>query len=415
MNLKTAAIILLFPAISQAYSYIDNRGLLPIGEVEALMANTGVALSGSTGAVYYNPAGLASLEHTHLSISANSYFKTSSELDPIQILDGTPENFHAQGLQTIPTSFVSTGRVGDFRYAFSILIPHQLKIEDSTAYSSPHYPSIEYSRTNSFQLLMIGPSIAARFNEADLGVGCFFTMYSTTQSSMLTAGTNGSTNALVLNDYFDASVNGVSCNLGAQKQVTPTLRAGLVLRSPFSAVSRSGTSTQFVQRPTDGLSVTTGPSSVEAQYAMPFDASIGFEYRVMEDLSAYLDVGWQAAASLTSGDIGAGTDQNHAQARGSLGLRYVLNSVVNLFAGAQFNPSSVETSENAYSEDFIEATIGSRWSYSNTNLSLGLMYASSTGSKPAPIFDYQINQIGETTASVHTSAVGVLLSSGYLF
>ncbi len=206
---------LLMPAISEAYSYIDNRGLLPIGDVEAYMANTGVALSGSTGAVYYNPAGLASLTKNHLSISANSYLSTRTNLNPVETIDGTDMNFHVEGLQTIPTSFISTGHLNEFHYAFSILVPHQIKVQDSQAFSTPHYPNLQYSRTNFFQLLMIGPSIAIRYMDAyDIGLGCFYTVYSTTQSSLITGNTNGGTKALALGDYFDASVSGLMCNAG---------------------------------------------------------------------------------------------------------------------------------------------------------------------------------------------------------
>jgi long-subunit fatty acid transport protein len=103
-----------------AFSYTDNRGLLPIGEVESFMANTGAALSGSTGAVYYNPAGLASIDRHHISLSANSYLSTRSEVNPIQTIDGVDMNFSTKGLQAIPTSFVSTGQHEQWRYAFSV-------------------------------------------------------------------------------------------------------------------------------------------------------------------------------------------------------------------------------------------------------------------------------------------------------
>jgi hypothetical protein len=416
IRLFSIVVLALSPSISLAFSYIDNRGLLPIGDTEALMANTGVALSSSTGAVYYNPAGLASLTQNHLSISANSYLSTQSDLNPIQTFDGTNMNFHAEGLQTIPTTFVSTGQFGDYHYAFSILVPHQIKVQDSTAYSSVHYPSIQFSRTNSFQLLMAGPSAATRIlNTYDVGVGCFYTMYTTTQETTFTANTNGAINAAIQGDYFDATVNGLMCNAGAQVRLTDAWRAGLTVRSPFMMISNKATSTLFVQNPTTGKSATVGPQVVSADYKIPVDVSFGLEYKAAVDLTMYGDVSCQFGTTQNSGDLNASDIVTNATARSSLGGRYAINTSFDLFAGFAYNPSSVSISIDNVGENYLEGTVGTRWSSGNTNLSLGAMYAHSTGSKPTAVMDFQFNKVGEGSASVETRAFGVLLSSGYIF
>ncbi len=168
-----------------------------------------------------------------------------------------------------------------------------------------------------------------------------------------------------------------------------------------------------MQEPTGGTSQTTGPKDVTADYKIPFDVSVGLEYKVTDALSAYLDGSYQASSTY---DTGEGVkEDNKAAPRGSLGFSYLVNSTINLFAGVAYNPSSVNTSLNDYAEDYIETTLGTRWSSSNTNLGVGLMYAQSSGSKPSAIYDYLINQIGTKTADVNTRAFGLMLSSGYIF
>ena len=423
MRSITVALLFLFPLVSHAYSYIDNRGVLPIGEIEAFMANTGVALSGSTGAVYYNPAGLASVEKNHLSISANSYIKTTGDITPLQTFDGTEMNFHVEGLQTIPTSFVSTGRLGDVRYAFSVLIPHQLKVQDSHAYSSPHYPNMQYSRTNSYSLLEAGPTIAARFSGLyDAGAGCFFTLQSTTNTSAFTAGTNSSTGAYVSTSYYDATSSGLLCNAGVQVRMTDVLRVGATLRLPFIAFTQMGTSAEFVQipnigSPSDGKSAADGPKDIKPDFKIPLEIAIGAEYRFAPTLAGYADLNYQVATKQNTGAPGALDNENNGTARASVGLAYNATPTIELYGGFGYNPSSVKTINSDYAENFVVGTVGSRVTTSNTNLGIGLLYAHSTGEIQSPAYDYQLQEIPgqKKTGSVTTTAFGILLSSGFLF
>jgi hypothetical protein len=381
------------------------------------MANTGVALSGSTGAVYYNPAGLASVDRNRISISANSYLKTSGEISPIQTFDGVDMNFHAEGLQTIPTSLVSSARWGEVYYAFSILIPHQLKIQDSTPYSSAHYPTMQFSRTNSFQLIEVGPSAAMRLaGTYDVGAGCFFTLFSSTQSSLFTANTNLATNAFVNASYYDANVSGLLCNAGVQVRMTNELRLGATLRLPLLPFSKSGTAMQFLQTPVSGQSLTQGPASISPEFRIPADFSLGAEYRLQPQLAAYFDVSYQAPATQRSGQFNEGDNKNKGTPRASAGLAYSATSSLDLFAGLGYNPSSVEVNDDDYAENFVVGTVGARLKSTNTNFGIGFLYAKSTGEKTAPAYDDQLNQLPTSkTASVSTTAFGVLISSGYLF
>ena len=70
-SLYYCTILLLFWACGLYGQTAFNPNLLPLGEEEALLANTGTARSGSTGAVFYNPAGLSTVEGTSFSLSGS--------------------------------------------------------------------------------------------------------------------------------------------------------------------------------------------------------------------------------------------------------------------------------------------------------------------------------------------------------
>ena len=48
----------------------SNPNLIPFGETESFLGNAGVGRANDTGAVYYNPSGLAELESGRISVSA---------------------------------------------------------------------------------------------------------------------------------------------------------------------------------------------------------------------------------------------------------------------------------------------------------------------------------------------------------
>jgi long-subunit fatty acid transport protein len=417
-SVKTLLILALLLVTEKSWgvSYSDNRGLFPIGEVESFMANTGVALSGSTGAVYYNPAGLASLEQNHISLSANLYMNIHSEQTPIETIDGVDLDYSTSGLQSIPDAFVSVGKWNDWHYAFSVLIPEQIQTQSTVLFTTPSYPTIQLSGTNSIQLLMVGFSAARRTEyDYDLGFGCFYSMYQTTQDQSFTGEPASATKAAVIYSYYNAQVNGVLCNLGMQKQATPDLRWGFTARLPLTPTSKQGTATQFVQDPTSGNSQSTGPESVNADYQIPADFSLGFEYRLSDSLKTYLDISYQLASSYNTGDIGAADLSNHAVARASLGVDYKMYDTFHLYAGAGYNPSSVNADEDNAAEDFMIGTLGGRWINGNSNMGLGVLYAKSNGHKIGHIYNAALQDLGTEPASVNTTAVGLMVNSGYVF
>ena len=92
MNL--IALILAIFTIPSAFGIVQYPFLYPLGDVEALMSNTGTGLRESRGGVAYNPASIARLEGADLSASANTY----------NIMDANTNT--AEGLKSFKTLFI---------------------------------------------------------------------------------------------------------------------------------------------------------------------------------------------------------------------------------------------------------------------------------------------------------------------
>ena len=149
-----------FVALTPAQAYIENPNLFPLGEQEALMANTGVALAGSSGAVFYNPAGLATLEKPKFSMSANSYLITKTDFTPFDNIDSTNVNFSTSGSQAIPSSLVSVHKWDTWTVAFSLLVPQQTKNQDIDDFETKSY-KVQLTQSIQTQFLLFGLSAGA--------------------------------------------------------------------------------------------------------------------------------------------------------------------------------------------------------------------------------------------------------------
>ncbi len=119
-----------------------NPNILPLGHKEALMANTGTGGIGSTGAVYYNPGALASLEEDYFSLSGAAYLRYTFEADPIAVINGRELTFEGDAFRSIPTSVIRVNRLGDWRLAFSALIPMQFNYEGIQEWEVPVFDDV---------------------------------------------------------------------------------------------------------------------------------------------------------------------------------------------------------------------------------------------------------------------------------
>ena len=127
-------VLCLSAAIARADS--NNPNLLPLGEYEPYLGNTGIGRPNDTGAVYYNPSGLAELAEDRISVSGAAYLHFETHADTFLNIDNTNIPFNASGFITIPFLYAATRRIGDWVGALSVLVPETLTLDNSVPFDT---------------------------------------------------------------------------------------------------------------------------------------------------------------------------------------------------------------------------------------------------------------------------------------
>ncbi|MBL7545275.1 MAG: outer membrane protein transport protein [Bdellovibrionaceae bacterium] len=411
-------VILLLCLNCFGYSYIDNRNLFPLGEKEMFMANTGVALTESSGNVFYNPAGLALTQATKLSLSSNSYFNSKTEYKSIQILDDTNFPFSTSGSQSIPSTLVSAWKGEKMAWAFSILVPHQLKIQDAALYKTANYETVQVARVQSFQILMIGGTWAGALSATTrLGGSCFYTTYQTNQQFDFSA-TPKDSSALkpaVINSFFNSEISGGICHVGLQHDVTELLHWGMTVKTPLLTSSKKGTSSQFIQEPTQGAFKAEGPKEITPQVEIPGELSAGIKLNVSERLKLYSDINYQLEASYNDGNQLSEKFEHAATFRYSGGVQFKISPKNDLLAGFAYNPSSLKKPESEAFENYFVGSLGVQSQTENSVLGVGVFIAQSYGEIVNSKLNTSFQETETFKSEVRTAVTGFLISSGFSF
>jgi hypothetical protein len=145
-----------------------NTNILPLGDKEALLGNTGTGGLGSTGAVFYNPAALTLLEGSSFSLSGSAYMQYSFKTKPFAVIDGNVLDYSGSGFQSVPTSLVMARSLGTWKVAFSLLVPTQFKYEGQqdwrlTVGGTPY--RLKILQNYSEAIFMGGLSVARKIND----------------------------------------------------------------------------------------------------------------------------------------------------------------------------------------------------------------------------------------------------------
>ncbi len=412
------ALFLFFSQYAHAYSYIDNRGLYPLGEKEIFMSNTGIALTESSGSVFYNPAGLATVTAAKLSLSSNTYFSSKTQFKSIQTLDGKDMPFTSTGTQSIPSSLISAWKGDSINLAFGIFVPHQLKSQDSALYTTDNYDAIQMTRSQSFQVLMAGGSIAGKVNDSlALGVSCFYTTFQTSQQFDLSgAPTAGSgLKPVIASSYFNSDISGGICHFGAQKSLSDHILLGFVIKSPLITTSKKGTSSQFIQEPNQGIFKFDGPKEVDTEFAIPGELSTGIKLEASDRLTFYSDLNYQMDASYKDGNLISSKFEHAATLRYSAGVQFKISDKNEILAGFSYNPSTLKAPKAEAQENFFVGTFGFQSQNANSVFGLGLFIAQSYGSLEVSKLNSSFQELGTYNSDVKTSITGLLISSGFAF
>jgi hypothetical protein len=136
--LAVVASLVVSSAVGIARADNSNPNVIPFGETESFLGNAGVGRANDTGAVYYNPSGLAELESGRISVSGAVYMSFSVQYQAALNIDNTNIPLSVSGFDTIPSTYVAVRRFGDWVGAFSVLVPTSMILSDHVSFSTPN-------------------------------------------------------------------------------------------------------------------------------------------------------------------------------------------------------------------------------------------------------------------------------------
>jgi hypothetical protein len=405
-----------FFALSSAYADIYNRQILPLGEREAFMGNSGTGDAADTGAVYYNPAGLASMARAKVSVLGSSYLSFDTAASSVAQIQGTDVPYEAKGFNTIPSAYVITAKEGQIDLAFSVLIPESYEINNRATFSSANTSGTVIQSTATADL-WIGLTAATQIN-SQWSIGLTFFGVKHDESSVIAliiddnASSPSTFAALASRDSL--SVFGLSAVFGVEYKATDWLSLGLRAQSPFLQFTGTGDTYRANRSTISGGSSAPDESQagIPVKYELPLDFTLGSAFKLGANVELFLDLSLQCGSDFeTIPNSGLGTHvSTEATFRGSAGIEIGAIPSFPIRMGFYFNPSAERNlTTNDASEgslNYYGLTGGIVWKSEHVETGVGGFYIRGSG----PFIT-----ASNTIASETNTGTGVILTTAYGF
>lgn len=405
-------LLISFILICSKNSYsLPNKNLIPLGDKEAFLGNTGVAVTNSTGSVYFNPANLPSLNKSKFSFSGSHFLKRNAEITPITAIDDSDLNLKATNFDSVPFSIIRVQQFNDWHVGFSIL--------NSANYSVQSRSSMITNGVNPVDLdvlfniseneTLVGLTLAKNHNKEFSWGATLFGEYANYQSNNFTFSRSLSVanTGYATSTTSDYDVYSLFLVLGALYQ-TPDFDIGFRIETPNLKVKSSGD--YFFRLQSNNSGVMTNESEkyqdIEVNKERPTDLSLGIAYKINPQLRTYLDISYQFSVHYNDTNKPDIADETHYKAvvRYNAGTEYQWSDSVSILGGIGYSPNVEGNSEESESIGFT-ATLGAQIKGKNTQTGVGIFYASSFG-------DGMVDGEHQTTSF---DTYGLMLSSGYNF
>ena len=402
----------------------SNRQILPLGETEQFLGNAGTGRATDSGAVYYNPSGLAEITAPDtgypftgkVSVSGAVYLKFDTSTSGLVNFDGQNVPFKASGFNTIPATYTATHKFGEWVTAVSVLVPSsQDELNHSLFTTENTHDDLVFH--TSLSELWFGLSIAHTLGERfRFGLSLFAIQHSEQQilGFDVQFPDNPTTSVVTSIAQSSLSVIGASATLGLSYIASKFLRFGLRAQTPFVEISGSADTYQTTHVVANGQVDTTGENlrGTPANYRMPFDFTLGAAVTPVDWLALLGDVSLQLGSSYTSipGSTFSDDVVLKPTPRVSLGVEVKPAPTVPVRAGMYYNPSANggKVGDPGYqAEDYYGVTGGVGFNSGPVQTGLGGFYIWSSGELTPG------NSTGGS-ASLASHGYGVLLTTSYL-
>jgi hypothetical protein len=391
-----------------------NPNVLPIGEREPYLANTGAALRGSAGSVLYNPAGLAELKKSRISLSGSTYVYNQFSTDKFTNWDDTDLPMQAYGFNSLPSSLVATVSWSEWVYGISVLVPARLKFRNRKTWQTPN-TNTRLVLTSDTQEVWLGLSAARRLSQ-DWSIG--LTVFGTNASSQVVVDTNlkfpaapsSMTNSAT---YAQSNIYSVLATLGIMYRASESWDLGLRLQSPSVKLWGKAdvySSSVLILGGAVGTS-TSEQNQIDANYQYPADTVLGVAFRPAARLKVLFDLGmqWSAYYETLPGSAGSQVTDLASTLRYNLGSEINLTDTSHLGVGFFFNPSTKQVVNNnqEQKEDYFGVTAGYYYGDENIRAGIGGFFSWSTGQRAV------INTLEKAPTSSQLFAL--MLTTSYLY
>jgi hypothetical protein len=415
-RLARCSVALLLACSARADNSNTNRQVVPLGETEAFMGNAGVGHASDTGAVYYNPAGLADMASGRVSVSSSVYTNISYHYDGLFYLDNTNVGYQASGFNTIPSFYAASYKLGEWTGAISILVPSSIQLENRAPFATPNTQSniIQTVRDSD---LWVGLSLAHKIDSQwSLGATLFGIQHQEANSVGLdlqfpVAPTSSGITSM---NQISLNVVGLSAVIGTTYVPTDWLHLGLRFQTALIQLYGQANTFAVQHKTSGGVISTTGESlfGTPANYRLPFDFTLGTALIPCDWFLFLADVSLQLGANYSSIPASSIGDQVNLTPtpRINLGMELKPTQWLPLRFGFYYNPSAngEDSSIEGYdAENFFGVTAGIGIKTSRVETGLGGFYIWSNG-QTTPFG----NPGGTATSSVR--GVGGLLTTSYL-
>ena len=254
----------------------QNQDPFFLSNEAALTAGAVTAVSDDSGAPWYNPAGLVTIERSSININSSAFvlrFRKADNVLRLRLPDGGEDRATLRSLEvsSVPSSLVVSRRYGDdFSVALGVFVPQQDGIDvsaDLNNASSFDGAQFDFGQrltwTQEHTRYHVGPSAAWRLAPGLRVGGSFFAVYERIKlKEEFLSGSIAQDDRSFVFERFRSELTdlGTQLVLGVQWEMVPSLTLGVTLRSPVVVLSRTGEAESLVS---DNRVAPMGPPALD--------------------------------------------------------------------------------------------------------------------------------------------------------